>query len=63
MMMVEGAEGPVEHNVFPVTLRSFAMRWLAWDIDQPLDALDWLTIPSQSSTDDDSRRGTFRWGG
>ena len=46
--MVEGAEGPVEHNVFPVTLLSFAMRWLAWDINQPLDALDWLTIPSQS---------------
>ena len=47
-VMVEGAEGPVEHNVLTVTLHSFAMRWLAWDIDQPLDALDWLTIPSQS---------------
>jgi len=47
-VMVEGAEGPVEHNVLPVTLRSFAMHWLAWDIHQTLDALDWLTIPSQS---------------
>jgi hypothetical protein len=47
-MMVAGAEGPIEHNVFPVTLRNFAMHWLAWDIDQPLDLLDWLTIPSQS---------------
>jgi len=46
--MVEGAEGPVEHNVFPMTLRDFAMHWLAWDIDQPLDAIDWLTIPSQT---------------
>jgi hypothetical protein len=47
-MMLEGAQGPVEHNVFPVTLRSFAMDWLAWDIDQPMDAIDWLTIPSQT---------------
>ena len=47
-VMVEGVEGPVEHNVFPVTLRSFAMQWMAWNTDQPLEAVDWLTIPAQT---------------
>jgi hypothetical protein len=47
-VMVEGAEGPVEHNVFPVTLGEFTLQWLAWDINQPLDAIDWLTISSQT---------------
>jgi hypothetical protein len=47
-VMVNAAEGPVAHNVFPVTVRSFARLWLDWDIDQPLDAIDWLTIPSQT---------------
>lgn len=47
-VMVEGAEGPVEHHVIPVTVRGFARLWLDWDIDQPLDAIDWLTIPAQN---------------
>ena len=47
-VMVERDGGLVEHNVFPVTLRSFARKWLDWDIDQPLDAVDWLTIPAQT---------------
>jgi hypothetical protein len=41
------SEGPVQHQVFPVTLRTFALRWLAWDADQSLEPADWLTFPSQ----------------
>lgn len=46
--MVAKLEGPVAHNVFPITLRNYARYWLDWDIDRPLDVLDWLTIPSQT---------------
>jgi hypothetical protein len=40
-------EGPVQHNVCPTTLGAFARRWLAWDIERPLEPADWLTFPSQ----------------
>jgi Domain of unknown function (DUF4037) len=38
---------PLEHRVRPTTLRAFIWQQLAYDIDRPLDAADWLTIPSQ----------------
>ena len=41
-------EGSVNHRVRVMTLRAFCEMQLAWDIDQPLDAATWLTIPSQS---------------
>jgi len=47
-VMVERTGGPVEHNVFPVTLRGFARQWLDWDIGQPLEVVDWLTITAQT---------------
>jgi hypothetical protein len=47
-MMVVRADGPVEHNVSLVTLRSFVLKWMNWNIDEPLDGVDWLTIPSQT---------------
>ncbi|HEY6406445.1 MAG TPA: DUF4037 domain-containing protein [Ktedonobacteraceae bacterium] len=40
-------EGVLNHRVFITTLRAFCLRYLAYDIDQPLDAADWLTFPSQ----------------
>lgn len=40
-------EGPIAHHVFATTLRAFVQRHLDYDIDQPLDVTDWLTIPSQ----------------
>ena len=41
-------DGPVNHRVRVMTLRAFFQTQLAWDIDQPLNAAMWLTIPSQS---------------
>jgi hypothetical protein len=38
---------PVEHRVFPTTLRAFVWRQLAYALDQPLEAADWLTFPAQ----------------
>jgi hypothetical protein len=35
------------HRVFPVTLRDFCWDYLAYDPVQPLDAVDWLTVPAQ----------------
>jgi hypothetical protein len=40
-------EGPVNHHVTFLTLRDFLQSRLAYDIDQPLEAADWLTFPSQ----------------
>lgn len=39
--------GAVNHQVHPVTIRDYFMKMLAWDIDKPLDVVDWLTFPSQ----------------
>jgi len=46
-VMAPRSEGPVQHSVYPMTLRAFARRWLAWEPDQPLEPADWLTFPSQ----------------
>lgn len=45
--MQAAAEQPIEHRVVATTLRAFIWQQLAQDIDQPLDAADWLTISSQ----------------
>jgi hypothetical protein len=41
------SEGPVNHHVWPVTVRKFFKLQLRWDIQQELAAADWLTFPSQ----------------
>lgn len=41
-------DGPVNHRVVPMTLRMFFRAQLAYDIDHPPEAADWLTFPSQS---------------
>jgi hypothetical protein len=41
------AEGLIDHRVYIVTVRTFALRNLGYDINQPLGAIDWLTFPSQ----------------
>jgi hypothetical protein len=46
MHMIE--DGPVDHRVFPMTLRTFFRMQLAYDIDHPPDAAEWLTFPSQA---------------
>ena len=46
-VMASRSEGPVLHNIIPMTLRAFARKWLAWEQDQPLEPADWLTFPSQ----------------
>src|SRR5215207_5082421 len=45
--MQAASEEPIEHRVVAATLRAFIWQQLAQDIDQPLDAADWLTISSQ----------------
>ena len=47
LIMADRAEGRVNHKVFPVTVRDFFKEHLAYDIDRPLAAPDWLTFPSQ----------------
>lgn len=41
------ARGVADHRVFITTLRGFVADHLAYDLDQPLAAADWLTFPSQ----------------
>ncbi len=41
------SEGLVNHRVFVTSVRDFFQQQLAYDIDQPLEVTDWLTIPSQ----------------
>jgi hypothetical protein len=41
------AEGFVNHRVFVTTVRAFFRQQFEYDIDQPLEAADWLTFPSQ----------------
>ncbi|HLX41058.1 MAG TPA: DUF4037 domain-containing protein, partial [Ktedonobacteraceae bacterium] len=40
-------DGPVNHRVFPTTLRDFCWKYLAYDMNKPPDVADWLTFPSQ----------------
>ena len=39
--------GPVNHRVALMTLRDFLLSYLAYDINQPLEEVDWLTFPPQ----------------
>ncbi|MEL6407973.1 MAG: DUF4037 domain-containing protein [Chloroflexota bacterium] len=40
-------ERPIYHNVWPLTVEGVFQHHIGLDITQPLDILDWLTIPSQ----------------
>lgn len=40
--------GPINHHVFVTTVRSFVQRHLGHSLDQPFDAVDWLTFPAQT---------------
>src|SRR5947207_2349886 len=39
--------GPVNHRVDVLTMREFILAYLDFDIDQPIEAADWLTFPAQ----------------
>jgi hypothetical protein len=41
-------DGPVEHLVEPTTARAFFRARMAYDVDQPVEVADWLTISSQT---------------
>lgn len=41
------SEGKIHHRVYLLSLREFFWNTLAWDINSPLDAIDWLTFSSQ----------------
>jgi len=41
-------EGQVNHHVTFLTLQDFLQSRLAYDINQPLEAADWLTFPAQT---------------
>lgn len=47
-VMSTSEAGPVNHRVFPMTVRAFFSMQLAYDVGQPPDAADWLTFPSQA---------------
>jgi len=46
--MLRPVDGPVDHRVIPITLRSFVRIQLGYNLDQPLEAADWLTFPSHA---------------
>ncbi len=46
--MMPVLEGPVQHRVIPITLRAFVGSQLGYDLNQPLQTVDWLTFPSHS---------------
>jgi hypothetical protein len=46
--MVFPVNGPVRHRVLVITLRDFARIQLGIDIHQPMNAVDWLTIPAHA---------------
>lgn len=39
--------GPVNHRVDVLSTRKFFLDYLDFDIDQPIEAADWLTFPAQ----------------
>jgi len=47
-VMQAGNSRPLNHAVRVTTLRDFVQGHLDWDITQPMDAADWLSIPSQT---------------
>ncbi|MBZ0277682.1 MAG: DUF4037 domain-containing protein [Anaerolineae bacterium] len=46
-LLVATDGGPVNHRVEMDTLRGFFRMYLGFDIEQPIDAADWLTFPQQ----------------
>ena len=38
-------EGPIQHNIVPLTVRQFSNIQLAWDSDAALTTKEWLAIP------------------
>ncbi len=40
--------GPVEHVIAPTNLKEFVQRRTGWNIFQPLETADWLSLPSQT---------------
>ena len=40
-------EGPINPRVYPTTVRAFMQEYLAYDLDAPLEAADWLSFASQ----------------
>ena len=40
-------DGPVKHRIFITSARAFVLEQLEYDLNQPLEAQDWLTIPAQ----------------
>ena len=40
-------QGPINHRVEILTIRSFIQQQLGFDLNQPLEAADWLTFPTQ----------------
>lgn len=47
LIMKETTEGVVSHRVSVTTVSAFFQKHLAYSIDQPLYAADWLSFPSQ----------------
>ncbi|MBC8075220.1 MAG: DUF4037 domain-containing protein, partial [Chloroflexales bacterium] len=43
-----GDTEPLNHRILPMTVRAFAWQHLAIDSEQPLEAADWLSIPTQA---------------
>lgn len=39
--------GPVNHRVEVLTLRGYFLDFLGFDVQEPLDTIDWLTFPTQ----------------
>lgn len=48
LVMSTNEIGPVNHRVFPMTVRAFFSIQLAYNIDRSPDAADWLTFSSQA---------------
>lgn len=45
-VMKRPVNGPINHRVIPITLRDFVRIQSGYDIAQPIQVADWLTIPS-----------------
>jgi hypothetical protein len=46
-VMAITTRGVVNHRVQAVTIDSYFMRYLGWDVSHSIEAVDWLTFPSQ----------------
>jgi hypothetical protein len=47
LIPTEIESGPVNHHVQFFTIRNFFLSYLNFDIDQPIEPMDWLTFPEQ----------------